>query len=405
MMQGKKIFITGGTGFIGSRLVEKLYLEHNASIRVLVRNFSRVSRIARFPIEMVSGDIRDMAKTQEAMKGCDIVFHCAYDFGVNPQQGQATDTEGAKNIARAALENGVGRVVHVGTTSVYGTLDGDLDENSPRQASKIDSYQNTKLLSENIMLEYYEKHKLPVSIVEPTIVYGPFSRPWTISVVDQLSKGVIPLPDDGGGYCNAVYIDDVIDGMILAATKDEAIGERFLLSAREPITWREFYGAFERILEIESVICVPAKELMSTSDNGTSPNQPQPIISPSVRARWVKLLKNPEFRMTLIDTPVLNWPYLVAKKSPLQTTFVGKMWEQRVTQQVQKSNIPSPPKPAPKSRPKPPFTKPHPTRLALLQAKTRVRIDKARRLLGYQPVFDFEDGMALNAEFIRWYIN
>ncbi len=75
--------------------------------------------------------------------------------------------------------------------------------------------------------------------MQPTIVYGPFSRLWTIDPADMLINATVVLPDRGEGICNAVYVDDVVDAMILAAKNPAAVGQRFLVSG-EPITWAQF---------------------------------------------------------------------------------------------------------------------------------------------------------------------
>ena len=76
-LTGKKIFITGATGFIGGRLAERLVLEHGLQVRALVRNFARASRLARIPVEMVGGDVLDFNSFGQAIRGCEVVFHCA----------------------------------------------------------------------------------------------------------------------------------------------------------------------------------------------------------------------------------------------------------------------------------------------------------------------------------------
>jgi nucleoside-diphosphate-sugar epimerase len=355
---------------------------------------------------MKEGDIKDTAAVQRAAEGCDIIFHCAYDFAGNQEHRRDVSVKGTENIAQAALAAGINRVVHVGTVSVYDMLDGDLDETAPRESSTTDFYKNTKLQAENIMLEYHRKHNLPVSIVQPTLVYGPFSKPWTINVIDQLKSGPVPLPDDSN-YCNAVFIDDVIEGMILAAIREQAIGEIILLSAKQPVTWGDFFAAYEKMLGIKSVISVQIKELLApgTKNRTMQPNQGQSAESISLRQRWSALLKNPEFRLTLIATPIVNWPYLLAKKSPLQRTFLGNIWQQRITEKVLLPNqTKSPVKSAVQSaKPNLSYQKPHPTRLAMYKAKTHVRIDKARRILGYEPAFNLERGMEKTATFVRWY--
>jgi len=77
-LRGKQVLVTGGTGFIGGRLVEKLVLECDAKVRVLVRNFAHSASIARFPLEIIQGDVTDTEAVRRAADGCDVIFHCAY---------------------------------------------------------------------------------------------------------------------------------------------------------------------------------------------------------------------------------------------------------------------------------------------------------------------------------------
>lgn len=391
MLDGKEVLVTGGTGFIGGRLVEKLVLEHHAQVRVLVRNFSKASRIARFPIEMIPGDITDEDVLKQAMQGCHLVFHCAYDFAGDARHRRAVSAKGTQNVAEAALEANVARVVHVSTVSVYGTPDGDLDEDC-HKAKTGDIYADTKLEAETLMLRYRQDNNLPVAIVQPTIVYGPFSKPWTLGIVDQLKRGPVALPDDSG-LCNAVYVDDVVHGMILAAVKNEAIGESFLLSANEPVTWHQFFAAYERILGTESTVPIPIKHSEST------PGEPSRswASSPTWR-RWRKVLSSPDVRVALVETPVVNWPYRLAQQ------FAPDSWAQFRERYLDRARPPA----VPTGKLMSGYTdrviqEPSPSRLALYRAKTHVRIDKAHRVLGYQPAFDLERGMALTAQFIDWY--
>lgn len=359
MLTDKKVLITGATGFIGGRLVEKLILYHGADVRALVRNFAHAARIARFRLEMVGGDIADADAVDRAVAGCDAVFHCAHDL-----QNAQRNLDGVRVLAEACLRHGVRRFVHVSTISVYEPLpDGDLDESSPVELCGWE-YADNKLAVERELLRYADEHSLPVVVIQPTIVYGPFSKPWTIGPVGQLRTGRVVLPDDGGGLCNAVYVDDVVDALILAAQKDEAMGERFLISGAAPVTWREFYAAYERVLGVQSVIMMPAEEIERIAyRNGTPSN---------LRLLW----RNPR--------RLLNW-------APVRSLYAFA--RPRIGEHFWKK--------AEQALPAPVYI-PDEQTLSLYRARAGVKIDKAQRLLEYEPAFSFDRGMSLTAQFIVW---
>lgn len=365
-LKAKTVLVTGGTGSIGGRLVEKLFLEQQANVRVLVRNFSHASRIARFPIEMVGGDITQEASVDAAVRGCEVVFHCAYDFGKSQEQQERVGVVGTENVVKAVLKHKVGRLVHISSISVYEpTADGDLDEMAPKELSGW-TYADTKLSAEELVLDYCYHHGLPVAVVQPTIVYGPFVRSWTIGPVRQLTSGRVILVDNGSGYCNAVYIDDVIDAMILAATKEQAVGETFLISGAEPISWQTFFSAYEKVLDLKTIISMTAEKVE-------------------------KMLRRQE--STVYQALSLMWDPNRLLRMPLSL----------MVYQVARNLVPQMPWQTIKRRMLPqPVYMPNRQKLALYRSRTHVRIDKARRLLGYEPVFDFERGMALTARFIRW---
>ncbi|MBA3356210.1 MAG: NAD-dependent epimerase/dehydratase family protein [Pyrinomonadaceae bacterium] len=367
MMTGKKVLITGATGFIGGRLAEKLILYHGANVRVLVRNFARASRIARFNVEMLGGSITDADIVDEAVAGCDTVFHCAHDFmGKNAQQ----NLDGARTLADACLRHGIRRFVHVSTISVYEPLsDGDVDESTPPKSTSW-TYPVNKLAIENLFLQYWEKYGLPVAVIQPTIVYGPFGGYWTNNQVTMMRAFRLALPI--GGLCNPVYVDDVVDSLILAAQREGVVGERFLISGAESITWREFFGAYERMLGIEFVAPMKTEEIKQIENttmrnNGLTSN--------------LKLLRRDPRRVAhrLKRWKPVNKLYKLAQSS------MGKNFARPVS----------------KALPAPLYV-PEEQLLALYGARASVKIDKARRLLGYEPAFDLDRGMSLTAQYVKW---
>lgn len=386
-LKGTRILVTGGTGFIGGRLVERLVVEYGADVRVLVKNFARAARIARFPIEMFPGDVNEPGEVERAIKGCEIVFHCAYGNTGSPAQRKGVTVQGTESILQAALKNKAKRVVHVSTISVYGmTEDGDLDESAPRRRSN-DVYADSKLEAEKLVFEYFKKYGLPVAVIQPTIVYGPFGGSWTLNPINQLKSGRVILVEGGSGLCNAVYVDDVIQAMILAATRDEAIGEAFLVSAEEPVTWREFYGAYERMLGIESTISMSLSEIKASKQRYIK----EPGTIAQVRTA---LREHPDILRAILQLPAVARAYSVARvftPSPLQRRIRAALMAPSVsTRHHPLSSL---------EKPILPLTK---ARVDFFRAHTRVRIDKAKRLLGYEPSYAFEQGMSLSEMWVRY---
>jgi nucleoside-diphosphate-sugar epimerase len=382
---GKTVLVTGGTGFIGSRLVEKLILEQQAHVRVLVRTYGRASRIARFPVEMVPGNLTDVESVRRATRGCDVIFNCAYDFAADREHQKRSSMQAARNLGEAALRETVRRLVHVSTSAVYAPMpDGDLTEASGWPKS-TNPYVLIKRELERLLLDQHKTRGLPAVVVQPTLVYGPFSRDWTIGPIQQLTSGYIPLVDQGTGLCNPVYIDDVIDAMILAATAQAAVGERFLISGDKPLTWKEFYEPLESLLGTKATIEITEQELSQE----IARRQRDSALSSRLR----NLMRNREVAEVVRTLPAVSTFVAVAKK-----ILRHDQWESLKSRFV--------PNGSPIFNGHGAATKPlHIPSELLLQmykSKTRVRIDKARALLGYSPKFDFERGMNVTAEFLRW---
>jgi len=382
-----KVMVTGGTGFIGGRLVERLVMDHGADVRVLVRNFARAARISRFPIGMFPGEVTEPAAVERAMEGCDIVFHCAYGNAGGAVMRRRTTVQGTETVLEAALKHKVKRVVHVSTFSVYGrTEDGDLDESAPRKRSN-DVYADSKLEAEKLALRYFNKYGLPVAVIQPTIVYGPFGRPWTLDPISQLQSGRVILVDGGEGLCNAVYVDDVVQALLLAATNENAIGEAFLISAAEPVTWREFYGAYERMLGVESTISMSVSEIRNSK-------RLQKKEAGTIEQAITALREHPYILRAILQLPAVARVHRVARvltPNSLQNRLrAALMADSASTRHRPSSSL---------DKPVLPLTK---ARVDFYRARTRIRTEKARRLLGYEPGFDFEQGMRLTEMWARY---
>ena len=189
-LAGRRVLITGAGGFIGSRLAERLVLEHGAEVRALVRNLAGAARLARFPVTVLRGDVTSAPDLAVAIQGCDLVFHCAYGTSGSQKHRAWVNREGTRRVLEASRAAGVRRVVHLSTLMVYGqTTDGDLDETAPRRRFG-NPYSDSKLEAEQIALS----SGLPVAVLQPTAVYGPYGGVWTEAVL----RGAQERPADPG---------------------------------------------------------------------------------------------------------------------------------------------------------------------------------------------------------------
>jgi nucleoside-diphosphate-sugar epimerase len=386
-LTGKQVLVTGATGFIGGRLVDHL-VARGANVRVLVRRLQGSSRLSRFPLEVVYGDVIEAADVEKAVNKCDVIFHCAYGTSVNEEEQRNVNVGGTRNVLEASWRARVQRLVYTSTMMVYGVVpDGVLVESAPRRYSG-NVYADSKLDAEKLALDYAKVKNLSVVVLQPTIVYGPYGSPWTVNVLKQLQRGRQILVNGGEGFCNTVYIDDLVNAMLLAATNGNVTGEAFLISSDEVITWRDFYCRFERMLGDGS-------RTVSMSAAEACAYYAETRKSSSILKETLAVLREePQVRNRILQTREMSILTTVAKAVlPAQT------WQALKGKSNSNSHANECLVTAELLKPVNPVT---PFMVEFFASKARVQIDKAKRLLKYQPVFDFETGMELTEQWARW---
>ena len=262
-IEGKTIFITGGAGFIGSTLTGRL-VERN---RIIVYdNLSRNSlKDKAFSdhgnLEVIDGDVLDFDRLSKAMQGVDIIVHCAAIAGIDtvikrPVSTMRVNMLGSANVLHAAsLLPRCERVVCFSTSEVFGQHAFHSSETDCTVMGKIGearwTYAVSKLAEEHLAIAYHQEQGLPTTVVRPFNVYGPGQvgeGAIRTFVIRALRNETIEIHGDGTQIRAWCYVDDMIDGVLLAITHPNAIGESFNIGNQRAVL--TIYGLANTVIRV-----------------------------------------------------------------------------------------------------------------------------------------------------------
>ncbi len=253
-----KALVTGATGLLGSHLID-LLVERGERPRALVQPGDTAKRFAGAAVDARSGDVRDGAALEAAMRGVDYVLHCAARTGPwGPEdEYQSTNVDGLETLVRVASAAGVRRVVHVSSITVHGNdIRGAADETAPLRAES-NPYSRSKVAGERLLQRMIMDEGAPVTIVRPGCIYGPRDVASFARFARMVRDGRMVIIGSGENHVPLIYVRDVAHGVLQAAETDCAAGRPYLLVSDESVTQRDYLCA----IAVEMGVPAPTRRI------------------------------------------------------------------------------------------------------------------------------------------------
>jgi dihydroflavonol-4-reductase len=279
-----KVLVTGGTGFIGSHLIETL-LQKGLQVRCLLRKSSDLKWIKGLPVEYAWGDCRDRASLKEPVKGVDQVIHSAgVTKAVRIETFFEINAYGTENLIRACLEHnpGLQKFIYVSSQAAAGPSPNGNQKKESDPCQPVSPYGQSKRMGEELALSHGQE--IPIIILRPSAVYGPRERD-IYFFFRLLSKGIHLCASNPDQHISLCYVQDLVQAIVLAAETRASRGEIFFVSDGQDYPIEKIGDAFAQALGIHTFrLCVPKWVLLgiaSFSEYVSQVSQRPPLINRS----------------------------------------------------------------------------------------------------------------------------
>ena len=233
-----RVALTGATGYTGGRLLHRL-LGRGDEVSILARGGSRPPREAA-AARVVEGDLSDRGALDRLVEGAEAVVHVAavYRTAGHPDAYyRDVNVGGTERLLESAARRGVRRFVHTSTVGVHGHVARPpADEATPVRPGDV--YQATKAEAEALALAFGRSHGVPVAVVRPAAIYGPGDTRH-LKLFRAVARGRYAVVGSGRALYHPVYIDDLVEGFVLALDRPEAVGEAFIIGGPDYLTQSE----------------------------------------------------------------------------------------------------------------------------------------------------------------------
>ena len=239
MTAGRKILVTGATGFTGGHLTRRLASD-GCHVRGLIRDADRREELRSRGVEAAVGDLRNPESLRRAVRDVDVVYHIAALYrpeNVPRERFFEVNAAGTRQLLEAAEAEGVARFVHCSTVGVHGEIENPpADEDTP--IDPADHYQASKAEGERIARIFADEGRLPVTIFRPAAIYGPGDTRF-LKLFRAIGRGRFVMLGSGETLYHLIYIDDLIDGILQCGRCPEAVGRVYILAGPGAVSINE----------------------------------------------------------------------------------------------------------------------------------------------------------------------
>jgi dihydroflavonol-4-reductase len=237
-MPVKTALVTGGSGFIGSHLVE-LLLQKGYAVRCLLRKTSSTAWLKDLPITIIQGDVYDEKALATAVTGVDNVYHSA---GLTKARQKAeyyrANAEGTRNLLQASMRHApnLTRFVQISSQTAAGPSPTATPITEDQSGEPITTYGKSKLAAEKECIAVMDK--LPVTIVRPPAVYGPRDKD-VFEFFATMQKGLQPVVGFGEKYVTLIHVADLVRGIVMAGESPKSVGQTYFIGSKDIYGWKE----------------------------------------------------------------------------------------------------------------------------------------------------------------------
>lgn len=254
-----QVLVTGITGFIGGHAAERL-LSQGIAVRGLARRPEAARWLAALGAEIIPGDLLDPGAVRATVAGCTAVLHAGAWTGgdtLSADEGWAVNVAGTSHLLQASQAAQIDQFVFFSSVAVYGLNASPWIDETAATPPVGQTYPDSKIAAE-ALVRAAQAQGLATTIVRPACTFGPRGTAWTTNIIRQIQSGRLVLLGKDEGLVNTGYIDNLVDGVLLALVNPTAIGETFNLCDGTAVTYRQFYLRYAAMLGRKSLPTAPA---------------------------------------------------------------------------------------------------------------------------------------------------